>query len=224
MRSNGRASRERLAWFLAAGLCVVALATWWAWDRHRCGGDLESAASSDEAARRIAAARELADRDSDAARNLLLRMIDDSNPAVASQAVESLGIHRDPARREVVAQVLAERHRPVQVRAMAAATYGRFDHADPAPLIDVLGSGDDPLVRAGAARGLTRLRDPRSLPALVRTLEDGDQRVRLWAISAIHNMTTRRFPYDAAIAPAQQREVIQRIKDYMRSGGIQGIE
>jgi HEAT repeat protein len=170
------------------------------------------------------AARQLAERDSDAARKLLLRMVDDSDPAVATQAVESLGNHPDPARREVVARLLGERNRPAQVRAMAAATYGRFGGADPTPLIEAMASGEDPVVRAGAAHGLTRLKDPRSLPALLLALEDGDARVRLWAISAIHKMTVRRFQYNAAVAPAEQREVIQRIKDYLRSCGVQGIE
>lgn len=223
--SNHRQSPRTRALFIAGGgLCLVVVAGLWGWARHQRGGDLDSLARSGNAADRLAAASQLAQRDSGAVRSQLIRMLDDADVAVAAQAAESLGVNPHPDGRAALERVLAERSRPGEVQAAAAATLGEFSGVDPAILIDVLQTREQPLVRAGAAKGLTRLRDVRSVPALSRALEDSDPRVRIWAITAIHKMGARRFPYDARRDPAEQKEVILRIRDYLRACGVKGIE
>ena len=63
------------------------------------------------------------------------------------------------------------------------------------------------------------MRNPKAIPELVAALEDPDERVRIWAITAIHKMIARRFPYDAKLPPERQRHEIDRIKDYLRRCG-----
>jgi hypothetical protein len=215
---------DRLLLVAGGGLFLAAIAGLWVWDRHRGGGDLGDLARSSRLTDRLQAAGDLARRDSDAARKRIARMVEDADVAVAVQAVESLGVHPRPEDRAILERVLTERRRPPEVQAAAAATLGGYPDGDPTVLMDALRTHDQPIVRAGAAQGLTRLGDARSVPALSRALEDGDARVRIWAISAIHKMVLRRFPYDARRDPSEQREVIERIRDYLRSCGVQGIE
>jgi len=54
-------------------------------------------------------------------------------------------------------------------------------------LIDVLATGDVNMRRA-AAYGLSKMRDPRCLPALGEALNDPDETVRLWAVEGLASL------------------------------------
>ena len=69
-------------------------------------------------------------------------------------------------------------------------------------LIDMLGGfSPEADVRRGAAEGLVKLREPRTLPELVAALEDPDVKVRSYAIAAIHNRIVRRYEFDPKQPP-----------------------
>ncbi len=70
--------------------------------------------------------------------------------------------------------------------------------------------------RAGAAKGLARLRKAGAMGQLVKALEDPDRRVRLWAITALSRITALRFIYYARKDPASQQQNIARIKQQLR--------
>jgi HEAT repeat protein len=224
MSGRPRAPRVRPTLVVAAVACVVAMAAFWGWNRCRAGGDLAALAKSKNPEDRVQAARRLAEQEGSTERGLLALLAEDGDRTVAVQAIESLGRHTTDENRALLTRLLIEKRGSVEAQAAAASALGRFKGMDPAPLVQALNTRQEAVVRAGAAQGLVRLRDANSIPALVKALEDGDSRVRIWAITAIHKMIVRRFPYDARKAPAAQRDVIRQIRDYLRSCGVAGID
>ena len=216
--------RRALARGIAALALFAAAVTTGAWYYHHRGGSAVWRAASDDPNGRLLAAADLGDSTSGVARETLVRLAGDASVAVAVQAVQSLGRNVCPANREAMSSLLTSPHLRPEARAEALAEMGRFPDADPHPLIAALAADDDARIRAGAAMGLTRLRNPAALPELSRRLEDPDPRVRIWAITGIHRMITRRFPYDAKADPATQAAVIRKIRTYLRSCGVKGIE
>lgn len=196
----------------AALLIAVVAAVLW----HFVAGLSESQglAGSADAADRIKAAERLDGKDGEAAQRLLRGLANDRDQTVARRAVRSI------TSRRLLEDIARDTKLGGAARGEAAAALGKFADTDPTILTGLLTADPNAQARAGAAMGLARLRNVKTLPSLSQALEDGDPEVRLWAVTAIHKMILRRFPYDAKLPPAQQREVIQRIRDYLRTCGM----
>jgi len=212
--------RSKIAWILAAAVLLVAvvIAMWQLGAFDASTDDL--AASSDRQDRQKAIDR-LAESGSSAVADKLKKLASHSDPWTARYAVRAFGDRRSDDSRRALANILNDRRMPPAARAEAADVIGKFEDADPAVLTRTLTDTDeDPQVRAGAAKGLARLKEPATIPQLSAALEDPSEDVRKWAITAIHKMVTRRYPYDPAKPPQQQEEVIERIRTYLRSCGV----
>jgi len=196
---------------------IVGAGGYWLHTGLGSAGKLADSADPED---RIRAAAQLASKDSPAARKALRRLSRDSNRYVAIRAVWTIGERRTRASRDLLGEIARDRGAHSAARHEAAAALGKFKDADPGILTELLTVEADAEVRAGAAKGLLRMRNPKTLPELVRALEDPDRRVRLWAITAIHKMIARRFPYDAKLPPDKQRHEIERIKAYLRKAGV----
>jgi hypothetical protein len=197
-----------------AAIAVVAGLLWYLHSRD--GAAQELAGSSDPNDRGRAAER-LRGRRSDAALRTLRSLSKDKDKWVAIKAVRAIGDDRSAYARDALVEILQDKEANASARGEAASTLGKFKDADPQVLTHALTSDPAPEARAGAAKGLRRMRKPETIPQLVQALEDGDPRVRTWAITAIHKMIARRFPYDARKSPQAQRQEINRIKAYLRS-------
>jgi hypothetical protein len=91
---------------------------------------------------------------------------------------------------------------------------------DPVVLSQVLLTANEAQSRRIAARGLGRKREYDALPALLDALYDEDLTVRVYAISAIHDITHMRFNFRPD-GPADRRdEQIQHLIAYFRRNGV----
>jgi hypothetical protein len=198
-------------------VAAVTAVLWWLDAR---GGAAIGLAGSSDREDRIEAADRLGGKGSAAATEALKRLARDADKYVAVRAIRSLSQNLSERNRDILADLAQDKTLKGKARGEAAANYGKFKDADPTVLTQILAGDQDPEARAGAAKGLTRMRKPSTIPELVRGLEDRDPRVRLWSITAIHKMIVRRFPYDASQPPQRQQYVIQKIKTYLRSAGV----
>jgi len=174
------------------------------------GGDPDSP----EPARRLAAIAELRGSTDEKAVSTLHRLSRDPVPLVAVAAVKAIGAAPE-SNHQTLKQILTESDSGA-VRGEAAAELGKCKQVKTEILTEVMRTDKDPQARAGAARGLSRRRDRGALEQLVAALEDGDPRVRLWAITAISRTTAMRFDYDAGKSPEQQQDKISVIKKILR--------
>ena len=196
--------RRRIAVGLIVVLGVVTAIIYWP------GGPDPDSSDPDE---RLAAARDLAGRTDEGSVATLRRLSDDRQERVAIAAVGSLAKGRTAARNRKVLVAILDESDSRAARSAAASAIGDCPEVDLKLLTRVLHNvREDPVVRAGAARGIGRRRDPAGLPQLLNALEDDDPRVRLWAITAIGRITALRFRYDAARPPSEQVEEIRRIR------------
>ena len=87
----------------------------------------------------------------------------------------------------VLLWILKEHTRPAHELFLAAEFAGQTQHPDAIPiLIDLLAADDSPLVREGAALGLTGTTDPRAIAVLERAAKfDKSSSVRLAAKDAL---------------------------------------
>ncbi|MCD6303856.1 MAG: HEAT repeat domain-containing protein [Planctomycetes bacterium] len=199
---------------ILAALGIVAAAAWY------FATDLSSA-------RRLAASADARDRlraidrlkGQSAARKTLELLSRDPDKWVAVKAVRALADQAGERTRRCLVRILQDKRIDPRARGEAATMLGRDKLADDDILARAL-AAPEPQVRAGAAKGLAERRDPNTIPQLVAALEDPSTEVRRWAITAIHKMIARRFPYDARKSPASQREVIERIKAYLKRCGV----
>ena len=198
-------TRNKFALGLTVVLAIVAAIIYWPG-----GGDPDSS----DPDQRLAAARALEGKTDEASVAVLRRLSNDRETRVVLAAVSSIKRGRTAERnRKALVTILAESDSPV-ARSAAATALGHCPEVDVNVLTAVLSNRrEDPIVRAGAAKGLAGRRDGKSIPRLVDALEDPDPRVRLWAITAIGRMTALRFDYDAARPPAEQREKIRHIRE-----------
>ncbi len=201
-----------------AALVVAVTAVLWL--VHGAGGGASDLAKSADPEERHKAVERLRGRSSEAARRTLRLLSRDPDRWVAVRAIRALGEDRSEANRRALTEMVTDRDLSARARGEAAATLGSFKDADPTVLTQALTSDPNAEARAGAAKGLVRMRNPKAIPELVRALEDRDPRVRIWAITAIHKMIARRFPYDAKLPPERQRGEIERIKAYLRRCGV----
>jgi HEAT repeat protein len=199
-------------------LVVVVAVVLWCIDGGVAGA--RKLAKSADPQERHKAVERLRGRSSDAARQTLRLLSRDPDRWVAVRAIRALGENHSEANRRALVAMVTDRDLSARARGEAAATLGSFKDADPTVLAQALTSDPNAEARAGAAKGLLRMRNPKAIPELVQALEDRDPRVRIWAITAIHKMIARRFPYNAKLPPARQRQEIERIKAYLRRCGV----
>jgi HEAT repeat protein len=146
----------------------------------------------------------------------LVEMCSDRDARMAALAVWALGQRHDADRRQTMQNLLHDTAKHPEVRAAAAEYLGKEPEADPQELMAALTGERDSKVRAGAARGLYSMRRLVTIPALLKGLEDPDDTVRYYCITALNRMMMRRFAYDPKLAPQGQADVIGQIRDYVR--------
>ena len=211
---------KRIGVLALAFLAIVAVVAWAAWYTSRPSGSAGDLARSSDPKKRSAAVDRLASSADDPATAMLRDLARDKDEWVAVKAVRTLGRHRTPERRDLLSRMVKDSSLSARARGEAAATLGGFQDADPTVLTSTLATDPNPKARAGAARGLVRLRKPQTLPQLVQALSDPDPRVRAYANAAIHNMIVRRFPFDPKQPPETQRQAIARITAYLKQCGM----
>lgn len=207
--------KSKTAWIVAAAILALA-AVVAAWHAGALGPSAGNLARSDRPEDRQAAIAALATAGSADASETLAALAADKDPATATLAVRALGERQTDRNHDALKRIITDKSLPPAVRSEAAYTIGSFTKADPAVLTNALAAEQEPEVRAGAAKGLAKLEMPSTIPQLSAALEDPAPEVRRWAITAIHRMIVRRFPYDAAKPPEAQQDVIKRIRDYLR--------
>ena len=207
--------RSKTAWMIAAAILALAGIVA-AWQVGAFGTSAATLARSANPEDRQAAIAALARTRSQAASQMLTTLAADKDPATAILAVRALGDQQAPENQDVLKRIIADKGLPKLIRSEAAYTMGTFKDADPAVLTSTLATDADPEVRAGAAKGLAKLEMPSTIPQLSAALEDPSPEVRRWAITAIHRMVVRTFPYDATKPPETQQDVIKRIRDYLK--------
>jgi len=202
---------------LAAGFAIFVLAvTVLLWYVAQGVGAAEDLAGSSDPNERKQAVERLRGKKGGAARRVLSALSKDTDKWVAIRAVRTLSENRSPDSRDLLQKIVQDQSYNPSARGEAAAELGKYKDVDPAVLTQALIGDTNAETRAGAAKGLTRLRKPETLPELVKALEDKDARVRIWAITGIHKMIARRFPYDARKPPHTQRQEILRIRQYLK--------
>jgi len=212
--------KTKTAW-IVAGVILVAFIVVILWQMGAFGSSSEGLANSAKVEDRRAAVEQLGKRDDDGASELLSKLAKDTDPWTARYAVRALGGHRSDTNQKLLTRMVTDKALSKATRSEAAATLGKFKKADPVVLTRTLvDENEDPEVRAGAAKGLARLEMPKTIPQLSAALEDPSPEVRLWAITAIHRMIVRTYPYDARKPPDTQKEVIQRIREYLKKSGV----
>lgn len=220
---------KRKALIFAAGLiALIAVVTAALWTVFARGEDVLHLAFSDSVEDRLKAAEELAGQDGVQARQAIRRLCRDSNGQVSLRAVRSLGQRPVAGNRDLLAELARDATLAPRVRGEAAAAYARFPDASPDMLAEMLTNEAEAEVREGAAKGLTRMAERQTspqgvkalTPSLSLALEDGDARVRRWAIAAIHKMILRRFQYNPELPPQQQRQEIEAVRAYLRERGV----
>lgn len=212
--------KPKTAW-IVAGVISLATIVVVIWQMGEFGDSAADLASSAKVEERRAAVEQLGKRDDDGASELLSKLAKDADPWTARYAVRALGGHQSDTNQDLLTRMVADKGLSKAARSEAAATLGKFKKADPVVLTRTLVDKDeDPEVRAGAAKGLARLEMPKTIPQLSAALEDPSPEVRRWAITAIHRMIVRSYPYDARKPPETQKEVIQRIRDYLKKSGV----
>ncbi len=192
---------------VAAALAAIAVAVYWPANR----GDADSS-DPDE---RFAAALNLAGQTDEDSIRTLRRLSSDAEPRVAVAAVRAIAVDKREQSRQFLSEIVAKAKRGV-VRGAAAAELGGFPQTDARTLIGVLAGDSSGSARAGAAKGLARLRKAEAMDELVEALDDPDRRVRLWAVTALSRITALRFIYHADKDPPSQQQNIDRIKEQLR--------
>jgi plasmid stability protein len=207
--------RPKTAWIAAGAILAMTLVIV-VWRAGAFGTSTASLARSDKPEDRQAAIEALAKSRSSTATEALSALAADKNPVTAMMAVRALAEQQTPENQTVLKRIITDKQLKPAIRSEAAYNIGKFKDADPAVLTQTLASDENPDVRAGAAKGLARLEMPSTIPQLSAALEDPSPEVRRWAITAIHRMIVRRFPYDADKPPETQQDTIKRIRDYLK--------
>lgn len=215
--SKARIVANRTVIFVLAGLGLVLMVAvvWMVMAPEPIAGD----PTSSDPAQRMEAASSLGNRDDQDAVKTLVILAGDQNDQVAVRAVRSLGRQKTELSREALQNLLDSADK-ARIRGAAAAELGQYEDLDPSVLTNVLSNPKaEPETRAGAAKGLSRLKDRDAVPQLFQALSDPDPKVRLWASTALGKITGRRYMYYAEKPPSQQREVIEAIERSLKRLG-----
>jgi HEAT repeat protein len=213
-------ARRRLSTYAIGTAVVIAAVTGLLWYLSDRGDEATRLAASADRNDRLEAIHRLRRRGGPAAREALLRLARDDDTRVAVAATWAIGAMDESACRDLLAGILADTSFAAEVRAEAAAAYGKRPGAEPGVLTRALSTDPDPQARTGAAKGLLLLKEPKTIPALVEALEDGDAEVRRWALQAIHSMVVPRFSFRPELPPERQRDRIEAIKAGLRKCGV----
>lgn len=198
---------------IVLGLVGMTVLVWWI---ASSGEPSDSQMNSTNAQERIAAIAALGKSGSTSASEKLARLASHSDTTTVRYAVRALGENDSEGNRKALTGILTDTKMSAAARSEAASMLGKFKESDAALLTRTLAADESPEVRAGAAKGLARLEMPSTIPQLSAALEDPSPEVRLWAITAIHRMIGRRFPYNATKPPETQKTVIEEIRAYLR--------
>ncbi len=118
------------------------------------------------------------------ARGLLLRLLEDANPRVRANAVESLADARHLSdRRELLWRASTDEHHRVAVNALVA--LARLGEQEALTRLEQLAQHQAPEFRAAAAWGMGRLGEPRFQPVLSLLYQDDCGIVRRNALRAL---------------------------------------
>jgi len=110
-----------------------------------------------------------------------------------------------------------------EARRQALLALGKLDDTDPALLTSALAEDPAPVIRAAAARGLSRLKRREAIPQLLDALDDDDLHVRTWAITALNNtLHGVRFPYRADEPRERRLYNISIMRTKLTSWGVLG--
>lgn len=164
--------------------------------------------------KRLTAVSELVGSSDQRSLDTLGELVGDTELRVAKAAIRAIGSRRDEASRKKLEQIVAKNESGALCGA-AAAELGDNEKTDYRLLTDILLNDKRPKARAGAARGLKRLRNAAALNALVEALTDSDADTRRNAYEAIGAITTIYFKFDAAAPPETQDENIAAIKEQL---------
>lgn len=205
--------------WLVIALVVVLSAVGWLWYDEASGARAARLARSDDPEVRLEAVGELRGRETDVATKALARLTGDDDPRVASAAIRALG--GTAVESSLLLAIMTDGSSGrIRGEAAAALADGGAEHRD--AIIRVLREDPDDEARAGAARGLGRLRDRAALPALVDALDDRDGDVRVRAAAAIAKTTIARFPYDARAPRSQRLKQAESIRRQLAAAGMLG--
>ena len=201
---------------VAAALLLPAA---WLWYDEASGARAARRARSDDAEIRLDAIEDLRGRDTTVAKDALVHLARDSDPRVAAAALRALGEASGEGDRLLAVMSNGAAGRAAAEAAAALAAQGP-EHRD--AIMRMLMDDPDAEARAGAARGLGRLRDRAALPALLEALDDPDPEVRVRAATAIGKIVIVRFPYDARSPRPQRLRQIESIRRTLASAGVLG--
>jgi HEAT repeat protein len=160
---------------------------------------------------RLRAVDKLAGRTDQQALDTLGQFTGDSETRVARSAIRVIGGRSDDASRMMLKQI-AEDNESGVLRGTAAAELGNFKKTDYRMLADMMLCDKDPNARAGAAKGLRRLRLRESVDSLLEAMGDSDAVVRLNAAGAVGVITGRWFKFDASGSDKTRADQINAIK------------
>jgi len=214
----GANPRRTLAGLAAwVGLAAAAAAT------AGCSDPSEELASSDPAVA-VEALRACRTSAGDDVADKVARAVARPEPAVAAEAVRSLGRMRNPRAVRTLIRIASSAAEPrATVRREAVVQLGRRrDDPDAvAALRQAVQADADPRVRAAAATGLGWRRSPADVPLLLEVAEtDADPMVQACAVSAVERWVGLRFRYDPHASPDARRRVLEQVREMaMRTTG-----
>lgn len=115
----------------------------------------------------------------------LLALYKDSSSYSVQWAVADALRKVGASARPLLAQILIDQTRPVEVRACVAQALDRPAYPEYVPSLLMALDDPHPTIREGAAKALARLQDPCTVEPLTRLLNDSDPRVVAAAITAL---------------------------------------
>jgi HEAT repeat protein len=210
---SGPGGRFRVAVVAGVSLLVLGGAGWLAYHLWGSGADAESPEACLQRIEKIETPK------SESQVQELREYARHVDVRVSVSAVRKLGEAKTQASRQALVELMRDSPQP-QVRGEAAAALGKDPAADSKLLVQVLQTDKDAEARAGAAKGLARLKDQMTVPVLYEKLRDPDQKVRIWAATALSNITGARFDYRAEVPPDQQKDKIDYIGVLLRRWGM----
>jgi len=155
--------------------------------------------------------------------DILSELVNDGEPRVAMAAVRAIGSAGGELNRKALEHILAENDTPSLCGA-AMAALGKFDDVDYHTFADVmLDETKSPDLRAGAAKGLKRLRSSDAAGALSKALADPDANVRHAAIDALHKTTGMLFEFDPTAPPATRVKQVRSIERQLARRGMEHL-